>query len=892
MDGMDIYMSQETDRSFERSERKELPIERGFPIERLNEIVDKEGMAQRYYRPIYTMHKWWARRLGCVFRALSLYTLLDNPEKVTVSEPGKNGTLDDFGGGHSEVQELLGQVEMANPESLWELYPKDVQIADKKILDPFMGGGTSLVEASRLGAEVVGGDLNPVAWFITKKELEAGQTDPESLKDAFTELQDNLEEELLGYYETPCPNDDTHSAEVICDFWVKELDCVSCDTTVPLFKDYRIGKGRFGNKGTYNVLCPECESVVLSDDWRSKTTCKECSHRFTPAEGNANRGKYVCPDCGQKYDISKAIDEQDGNDIRLFATEYYCESCDDSGVNKELAKGYKHAEKEDFDLFEDAKSEWEESEKLHQYVPSEKIHPGAITTSSSISGNDIFKHGYEEWTDMFNERQLLCLSKILRGIDDLDNQNAAEYLLLAVTDALRMNSMLAVYQAANNQTNQIFRMNSFNSPTQPVEGNVWGGRYGTGTFQSIWDMVIKGVEWANEPTERYIDDGETKETKPFSQSVGENSEVSIQDVKKMDYDNEFDAVLTDPPYYDNIIYSEISDYFYVWQKILLEDEYEGFDSAHTPRSESIVVNPSEGKDDEVFEEELSDAFSNVYDALKEDGVLAFTYHHSGVESWGELLNALCDVGFEITATYPVSADIRKFTKEEAVSFDIIIVARPAGERQPISWNSLRRQIYRTSKQTRQRLEENRDISRGDIGVIEMGECFHEYSKYHGEVVRAGEPMSAKQVVDEIYGIIQQGSEIGEIDVLLDLLETPDPTYNDLNKLTRGTAANPDQMEEMQLYRIEGGKFILGTWDDEKRMAYIQERVNGNDDALNALDKAQFLRYRYEQGKSTQNYLSKWDIDNELRELCEGLADATGDDTYQRILGADSTLGDY
>ena len=76
------------------------------------------------------------------------------------------------------------------------------------------------------------------------------------------------------------------------------------------------------------------------------------------------------------------------------------------------------------------------------------------------------------------------------------------------------------------------------------------------------------------------------------------------------------------------------------------------------------------------------------------------------------------------------------------------------------------------------------------------------------------------------------------------------------------------------------------------MAYIQERVGGEDSALNALDKAQFLRYYYEQGKSAQNYLSEWDVDDELRDLCEGLADATGDDTYRRILGADSTLGDF
>jgi hypothetical protein len=179
-----------------------------------------------------------------------------------------------------------------------------------------------------------------------------------------------------------------------------------------------------------------------------------------------------------------------------------------------------------------------------------------------------------------------------------------------------------------------------------------------------------------------------------------------------------------------------------------------------------------------------------------------------------------------------------------------------------------------------------------MGVIEMGECFHEYSKHHGKVRRAGETMTAKDVVKQIYGIIQEGSDIGEVDVFLDLLETPNPTYNDLNKLTRGTDASPEQMKDMCLYRIESGEFILGMWNDEKRMAYIQERVNSDENALNTLDKAQFLRYRYEQGKSTQDYISKWNVDDELRELCEGLADATEDHTYRRILGADSTLGEF
>lgn len=116
---------------------------------------------------------------------------------VNVSEPGGNETLSAYGGSSSAIEDLIENVDMADPESLWELYPKDVTIEDKKILDPFMGGGTSLVKTSRFGAEVVGNDLNPVAWFTTKKELEAGQTDPESLRQAFEQIRDAIADDLL-----------------------------------------------------------------------------------------------------------------------------------------------------------------------------------------------------------------------------------------------------------------------------------------------------------------------------------------------------------------------------------------------------------------------------------------------------------------------------------------------------------------------------------------------------------------------------------------------------------------------------------------------------------------------------------------------------------------------
>ncbi len=880
-------MSEEVELSTDGG-RKELPIERGFPIEQVNQVAEKEGrgIAKRYYRPIYTMHKWWARRLGCTFRTISLYTLLDEDTDIEVKEPGKNGTLADYNGGFDDLPELIEEVDISSPDSLWSLYNKDVRVSDKKVLDPFMGGGTSIVEASRFDAEVVGHDLNPVAWFVSKKEMDTGGTDVSDVEEAYESVSESVEDEIKQYFKTSCPNGD-HSAEVICYFWVKRLDCPSCGESVRLFNDYRIAKGRYDHKGEQIVLCPDCGSFEYVDDWRSECTCSSCANEFDPSKGTGASGgsQFACGHCGQQYPVTDAVGEQDGYELELYGLEYYCEECSEGKTSgKGDYKGYKPTDDQDQELFEEASEEWENSPELKEYIPSEDLRPGHMTSDR----NPVFDHGYEKWEDMFSDRQLLSLSKLLREIDKIEDDNIREFLLLCFSDSLRGSNMMVTYQTGSNAIDHIFKSNSFDPPKRPAENNPWGADEGSRDFKRAYRRLKKGIEYGNAPFDRYPEDGEMVKSPPFEQPVGENATVIQGDSKELDYENEFDAVITDPPYYDNIIYSELSDFHYVWLKILLSEEYEHFRSDATPRADSIVANPFEGKGESEFEDELSAVFDKAHDALKEDGTLVFTYHHSSSESWGEVLESLCEVGFEVSSAYPITADLDKLEKGEAVSFDIIIVARPAHDRQPISWNSLRRNIYRTAQETRQRLEENRDLSRGDIGVVEMGRCFHEYSKHHGKVKRAGEPMSAKEVVDEIYGVIQHGSDIGEVDVFLDLLETPNASYDDLNKLTRGTDATPEQMEEMRLYRMDNG-FELGTWDDEKRIAYIQSRID-SDEKLSELDKAQYLRYRYEQGKSASEYLSMWETTDGLQELCEGLADATGDDTYRQILT--SQLSDY
>jgi len=897
-------------------DRTVLPIENGFPIELVNDISEKEnyGGARQHYRPIYTMHKWWAPRTGAVFRTICLYSLLDDPESATVREPGENAGLSDFSSSTKSINDMIGEVSIETPDALWPLYGKDVNIENKRVLDPFMGGGTSLAEASRFGAEVTGNDLNPVAWFIVKKIFDGADTNIDTLEESFEQVKDKVADEIQSHYSTSCPNGD-HNADVISYFWAKQLDCVTCGATVDLFNDYRVAKGQYDNSGKYSVFCPSCESVKLVDDWRSEQQC-DCGHSFVPENGTVDGTKYNCRECGQEYGITDAVQEQNGYGSRLYAIEFYCDECDEKskqrGYSRNEYKGYKTPESGDFDRVSEAIREWNNRDDLNQYIPNHSIREGWKTSSTDFAGSapgagDLEPHGITKWSDMFNERQLLCLSKLLKAIDEVDDQNAKEFLLLAFSDTLRLNSMMTIYHHSNNQSVGIFKTNSFDPPMRPLENNLWGARYGSGTFKSFWNMVKKGVKYAQKPTERVLhyppesapskyaptddslDSADVKETDVFMTSLDPDAEILQGDARRIGAEEPFDAVITDPPYYHNIIYSELSDFFYVWQRILLQDEYECFESKHTPRKESIVANPAEGKTESEFEDEIRQAFNRINELLVDDGVLVFTYHHSDSESWGEVLEALCDVGFEVTATYPVSADLNKLQKGESVQFDIIIVARPSDERELISWNSLRRNIYRTAQKTRKRLEENRKLSQGDIGVVEMGQCFHEYSKHHGQVQRAGEPMTAKEVVDEIYGIIQHGSNIGEIDVFLDLLETPNPSFDDLNKLCRGTNATTARMEDMNLYRMDSGEFTLGTWDDEKRIAYIQNRIEDDED-LTDLDKAQFLRYRWEHGKSITEYLSEWEITDDLRELCEGLADATKDDTYRNIL--ESRLSDF
>jgi len=217
-------------------------IEVGFPIVEINRLAVPE---RNSFKPIYQMHKWFARRASCVFRAILLGTL-----KPAVQPDGTpTDLMAEFYKDHSD----------------------DPDTNDKVILDPFMGGGTTVVEALRLGCRVIGIDLNPVAWFIVKTEIEP--VDLDALNTAFDRLAARpvdwnggrpLKETLLSLYKTDVA--DGLEADVIYTFWVKSAICTdpNCRREVPLFKDYIIAQKAPKIRYHRDAICPACRKTF---DW-------------------------------------------------------------------------------------------------------------------------------------------------------------------------------------------------------------------------------------------------------------------------------------------------------------------------------------------------------------------------------------------------------------------------------------------------------------------------------------------------------------------------------------------------------------------------------------------------------------------------------------------------
>ncbi|MFW9965963.1 MAG: DUF1156 domain-containing protein, partial [Candidatus Thorarchaeota archaeon] len=589
-------------------------IEVKFPVSKINKIAEKEstGFGRRHYRPVYVMHKWWARRLGSIFRWILLYTLSDE-----------------------------------DSNQLWSSYQDKISFPDKVVLDPMMGGGTTVVEALRFGCKVIAGDLNPVSWFIVKKEIE--DIDPEKLRGALAKLEHDLDTELRQYYVTKCP-ECSGEAEGIYYFYHKTLVCPDCAKEIPLMRDYILAKS-LKNEGRI-VICPQCYMIFDVKDTKSKATCPRCKRGFEPRNTSFTDGrKYYCHcrDCKPR-NIVDWIQTNGRPEERMYAIEFHCKACEkDKNPSLKNGRGYKTADESDLHLLKKAN---EEFAKIGKHLPiPDAVIPKGVETRRALN------HGYERFRDMFSDRQLLNLGKIFRWILNLEDWTLKEFFVLAFSNSLKYNNMFAKYNATRGFITDIFRTHSFSPSMAPVEANCYDTSRGRGAFTAFVNLVIEGKEYCRQPFERIIRENSMTKVQSGLPIVSQiaDSYNELDEKKKVFLQCESsesidvpsgiaDAVVTDPPYFGNVMYSELSNFFYVWLRIALQEKYDQFADEFVPWKKEVIENRMQEKGEVEFLAGLTKVFSETNRILKEDGVLVFTFHHKKEEAWAAVLQAILDSG--------------------------------------------------------------------------------------------------------------------------------------------------------------------------------------------------------------------------------------------------------
>lgn len=760
-------------------------IEEWLPIAEIGIESVRERTPMTPFPAPNRLHVWWARRPLVAARAAILASLLPvdadrerflhalgihgDPvaakQRIELAKKsGENLGLNPYG-----YARAFSYAPTSDEKEWLDFEARRIGIQEPSVLDPTAGGGSIPLEAMRLGLKAFANDLNPVASLIEKATLELPLYG-ESVVQEFDRIGKAFIAKAEPLYEGIFPRE-APDTQILGYLFARTIRCPYCGGLIPLSPNWRLAPD-----GTGVRLVPH---AVEQED---KRICSfEIVHSAREqSAGTITGGRATCPfaDCGRVIDGDevKAIAQAGGMGEQLFTVVYkraiqtFKKSGEPGRIKWE--RGYRAPRPED-DVFEEVRARLEE--KLPYWeamdmIPTEAI-PDGLKTSEPL------RYGMNSWKDIFSPRQLYCHGTSVEVFRELlseeeakpgfgDVQKAAfAYLALALDKLRDYNSRMTRWHSSRQVVVNTFDRHDF--------AFKW-------SFVEMAPLIVGlGYDWAIEQTGKCLTEliemlhPELEVKKRKQQTSQQLSMLAAPTVRRKQGsvclscqsgdalyhidDHSIDAVVMDPPYYDNVMYAELSDFFYVWLKRTAGYVYpELFTRTLTDKENEAVANPAKFKGQKKskdlayddYRTRMAAIFAECRRVLSKDGVLMLMFTHKATGAWDALAKGLLDAGFVISASWPVNTEAEgslHIKDKAAANSTIFLVCRPRPEQdeeEMVFWEELEPQV---TQEVLKRVASFRQagISGIDLYLACFGPALEVFSRHWP--VRRGSPRPAPVV---------------------------------------------------------------------------------------------------------------------------------------------------
>ncbi len=705
--------------------------EEWLPLAELG-IESRRENSTGQHPPPNRLHVWWARRPLTVSRAAVLGGLLpawseDWPEELKDKFPDQKAYAEWFLrliGILGDPIEAREKIKEANKQDIrlkqnpygykrafqqtpsedkltlfWELLEQTWDSKDINLCDPMAGGGSIPLEALRYGIGTYANDLNPVAAILLKTTLEYpikyGKELLPEIEKYGALWADRVRKRLEDFY----PVEEGNSIHAY--LWARTVPCPSTGKPVPLSPNWWLRKG-----SNPVAVRPVCEDSW--DECRFEILRGQEAGRSKPNDGTVSRGVGRSPWTGETIPLEYIHTE--GKEGRIGQQLYAVAIKQDTGMD------FRAPTPKDLNRIQAAEKEFRERLPSWEYqnlIPNESIPPGYTTAQP-------MRYGITSWRQMFSPRQLLAQCTFLDTLKDIQAEIAQDVEDATKAEAIATCLGLALDKTADYNSRMVWWHSSRGVITHTFDRHEFSFKWSHAEFDAAHNLLPWTLEQVLDAYEGICDLAEPLYTNCVNDIlpgltdekiiISQRNASSLTDIP----DASLHTICVDPPYYDNVFYSESSDFFYVWMKRALGDIHpEFFQMELTNKDEEAVANPARFADLEGskkkelakqdYERKMAAAFREMHRVLRPDGVLTVMFTHKQTEAWNTLAKALIEAGFSIQASWPVHTESRhslhQASKNAAASTILLVCRKREASNERTWWEDLRGEVQQTVRQT-------------------------------------------------------------------------------------------------------------------------------------------------------------------------------------------------